>query len=37
MILNEIGSPVGFEFNKILYDSQKMKSYDYSDSIFYLL
>ena len=24
-ILNEIGSPVGFEFKKILYESQEMK------------
>ena len=35
MILNEIGSPVGFEFKKILYYSQKMKNDDYPDSIFY--
>jgi len=35
MILNEIGSPVGFEFKKILHKSQKLKSDDYPDSIFY--
>lgn len=35
MILNEIGSPVGFEFKKILYESQEMKIDDYPDSIFF--
>ena len=33
MILNEIGSPVGFEFKKILYESQEMKIDVYPDSI----
>lgn len=35
MILNEIGSPVGFMFKEILYNSQKMKSDDYPGSIFF--
>lgn len=35
MILNEIGSPVGFEFKKILYESQEMKIDVYPDSIFF--
>jgi len=35
MVLNEIGSPAGFEFKKIIQESERMKSDDYPDSIFF--